>query len=234
MPSEPPVFHSLALAEVRPETDELVYLALTQVPAELAAVHTAAGQYVQIQEGEGKPGFFALACGPGRGRFEFLIKRGAPLADALAAKKAGDAIRLSAPAGKGYPLAQAEGKDVCLFAAGSGIAPLRAAVHAILKDRAKYGKVSLYYGVRAAKGFAFAEEMKTWAAQGVEVHRVCSQPAPGSWDGATGHVQKLLGERKPDLSKACAFACGMKGMVEGVKAACAELGLPPERVYQNF
>lgn len=234
MPSEPPVFHSAKITEIRPETSELVFIALSELPAGFATAHTTAGQYVQIQEGDAKPGFFALACGPGRGRFEFLIKRGAPLADALAAKKAGDSIKLTAPAGKGYPLAQAEGKDVCLFAAGSGIAPLRAAIHAILNERAKYGNVCLYYGARSANSFAFADEMKSWAAQGVDICRVCSQAQPGSWSGATGHVQQALANQKPDLSKACAFACGMKGMVEGVKAACAELGLPPERVYQNF
>ncbi|MBI3832003.1 MAG: NAD-binding oxidoreductase [Planctomycetes bacterium] len=230
-----PAFHPVAISETGPATRELVRLVLAGPPAELLAAYTSPGQYMQIREGEGKPGFFAIACGPGQDRIEFLIKRGSPLADAIAAKRAGEHLSISAPAGKGYPMAEARGRDVVLFAAGSGIAPLRAVIHAMLKDRGAFKRVRLFYGARSAEAFAFAEEIEAWGSAGIEVTRACSQPGAQGWTGSCGHVQDAFRAARLELdSGACVFACGMKGMVEGVKAACEACGVPAARVFQNF
>lgn len=235
MAGEAPVFHAVALAGVQPLTPELTRLTLAVPPTDLLAGYRVPGQYVQIKEGEGKPGFFAIANGPGGETFEFAIKGGSPLADALIAKRPGDMLAITVPAGKGYPMAEARGRDVVLFAAGSGIAPVRAVVHEILKQRDAYGSVKLYYGARTAASFAFDAELSAWLTQKIEVTRICSQPGTGTWNGITGHVQDVFRQRKPHVTaETCIFACGMKGMIEGVKAACQELGVPPTRVFQNF
>src|SRR5262245_4200059 len=93
---------------------------------ELAAAHERPGQYVKLESDAGK-GFFALASAPGA-PLELLVKKGAPFADALAALPVGARIAASAPAGQGYPVRDHSGQDVLLFAAGSGIAPIRSVV----------------------------------------------------------------------------------------------------------
>lgn len=230
-----PVFQPVTISETGPASRELVKMVLAQPPAGLLAAYTTPGQYVQIRESEGKPGFFAIACGPGQGRIELLIKRGSPLADLIAAKRSGETLSISAPAGKGYPMAEARGRDVVLFAAGSGIAPLRAVIHTILKDRGAFKSVRLFYGARSAASFAFEEEIDAWSSAGIEITRSCSQPGDQAWTGPRGHVQDAFREAGPELDAgACVFACGMKGMVEGVKAACEACGVPAARVFQNF
>jgi len=233
--SSAPAFHVLPIANVREETPELVHLELGDVPAAVQQAYAVPGQYVQIQEGAGKPGFFAIACGPSKGKLEFLIKRGNPVADAITAKRPGQALAVSAPAGKGYPMQEARGKDLFLFAVGSGLTPVRAVVHEVIRERDAYGDVKLFYGVRTAGGFPYADEIGAWLTYRIEVTRVCSQPEPGTWQNLTGRVQDVFRQRKPHVAPdACVFVCGMKGMVEGVKAAVQEFGLPPQRVFQNF
>lgn len=232
--SQPPVFHDLEVIARRQETPELTHLAV-RAPADFISAYQIPGQYAQIRHGEMKPGFFALASAPGQSQFEFLIKKGSPLADALVAVLPGQTLSISLPQGKGYPLAQAQGRDVFLVGVGSGLAPLRALLQQLLKDRANYKRLALLYGCRSANAFPYSTELDAWATQGVDVTRVCSQPAVGTWEGPVGRVQQILLSRKPAIAAdSVVFACGMKPMVEDVKAAVAQLGVPPERVFQNF
>ncbi|MBE7463283.1 MAG: oxidoreductase [Planctomycetes bacterium] len=229
-----PAFHAVPIAERRDETPDLVHIVLNDLPAELRSAYTTPGQYVQIQEGEGKPGFFALANGPARGRFEFLIKRGAPLADALAAKRAGEALRISAPAGKGFPLHEAAGRDLVLLGVGSGLAPLRAVVHAVIDGALKPKSVRFVYGARSAEHLPLRAEAEGWSRQGVAFEATCSRPAAGSWAGPCGRVQTLLEQAAPLPADGCVFACGMKEMVLDAKRILAARGLPESRVFLNF
>jgi sulfhydrogenase subunit gamma (sulfur reductase) len=227
-------FLDLTLTEVRSETTDLAHLKL-KAPPEFLSQYKTPGQYVQIKLGDAKPGFFAIAAAPGAEQLELLIKRGSPLADAICAKKAGDPLSVSAPQGKGYALDQARGKDVFVVGVGSGVAPLRALMQTMLKDRASFGKITFIYGTRCVTGFPYSGEMQAWRNRGAEVVCVCSQPGADPWDGPVGRVQQaiLAREEKPGPNT-IVFACGMKPMVEDLKAALATLGIPGDRVMQNF
>src|SRR6185295_11825586 len=133
------------IARTWDETPWLRGLAL-EAPPELVADHRLPGQYVKLEHEAGK-GYFALANAPGDG-LELLVKRGAPLADALIALPPGEAVSISGPTGQGYPIHDHSGHDVLLFAAGSGIAPLRGVIRHILPRRNDFGAVHLYYGQR--------------------------------------------------------------------------------------
>ncbi len=194
--------------------------------------YTVAGQYLKVQAPAGQAGMFALAQAPGR-ELELLVKRGSPVADSLIALGEGDVVLLSGAQGKGFPVAEAVGRDVWLFAVGSGIAPIRALVQALVDDRARHGKVTLYEGQREPEHFGFAAERAAWRAAGVTVVEVLSRPHH-NWSGRTGHVQNALLEDRPEGAGAVAYLCGMKAMVEGVRETAATLGLPRERTFLNY
>ena len=198
---------------------------------EVAASHRRPGQYLKLRLGE-REGFMALASAPGQ-PLQLLVKRGPPLADALACVAVGATVDSSLAQGAGFPLDEARGRDLLLFAAGSGIAPLRAGVQAVLGERRAFGRVSLFYGQRTPEEVAYRGEAATWAAGGIELHPVISQPPPGSWSGARGHVQEAFLQSAVPVAEAVAFLCGMKAMVAGVKAALGQRGLPPERLFLN-
>jgi sulfhydrogenase subunit gamma (sulfur reductase) len=227
-------FHKVAVAEMRNETPELLHLALRNPGAEFHAAYTAPGQYIQIRHGDLKPGFFALASGPKHGQVELLIKRGSPLTNIIADLRVGDLIEATVPQGKGYPLEQAKGRDVYLVGVGSGMAPLRALMHELLRERSAYGRIAFVYGARASGAFPYANEVDSWKNYDVDVTCACSQPAAGTWSGPVGRVQACLAAREKVDAQSAVFVCGMKPMVEDVKAAFAKLGLADGRVFQNF
>jgi sulfhydrogenase subunit gamma (sulfur reductase) len=214
---ETPAFRGIALA----------------APAPVLAAHRAPGQYLRVGTGPELDGMFALASGPNAGSLELLLKRGARAADQLAAVPEGAELFVSAPMGQGYPVAEHGGRDVLLFAAGSGIAPIRSVVQAIQARRADYGKVRLYYGQRTGADFAYRAEHDAWRASGIDVHLCCSQ-ADRAWTGARGRVQDALIAGPPPLADAVAYLCGMKAMLESVTTILVELGLPRDRVFLNY
>ena len=207
------------------------------MPFAFARAHERPGQIVKVATREGD-GFFALASAPAtEPSADLLVKRGHKVADALiAAAVAGAGLDVSAPFGKGFPWEQARGRDVLLFAAGSGIAPIRALVQHLVAYRDQFQRVTLFYGQRHDDEFAYAREHLAWERHGVRVV-LCPSGEDEAWPGVRGRVQEVarslaLGGAEPGNS--VAYVCGMTAMVADVKATLAEAGVPPQRVHLNF
>jgi sulfhydrogenase subunit gamma (sulfur reductase) len=208
------------------------------LPAELAGAHERPGQVVKARTGAGE-GFFALANAPDpAGVAELLVKRGAgDVADALvAAAVPGRSVLLTRPFGAGFPIEEAEGRDVLLFAAGSAIGPIRALVQHLMGHRNRFGRVTLFYGQRRGGEFAYRGEHLDWERRGVRVV-LCPSGEDDAWRGVRGWVQDVarslaFGGVPP--GEAVAFVSGMTAMVSDVRRTLAAAGVPPERVHANF
>jgi NAD(P)H-flavin reductase len=208
-----------------------------RMPAALAAAHRRPGQMVKIRTPRGEA-YFALASAPEpEGRADLLLKRGRSVVDAaVAAATAGGLLHVSAPFGKGFPVEEARGRDVLLFAAGSGIAPIRALVQHLTAHRDESGRITLFYGQRRHADFAYLGEHLAWERRGVRVV-LCPSREDHAWRGVRGRVQEVaaslaFGGAPP--GDAVAFVCGMRGMVEGVRRTLALAGVPPARVHANL
>ncbi len=218
------------------ETPTLRGVRLALSPA-LARHHQWPGQVVKVRTPAGEA-FFALATAPRPdGREELLVKRGMPVADAALARAApGGLLEITAPFGKGFPLDEAKGRDVLLFAAGSGIGPIRAIVQHILARRDGFARVTLFYGQRRGGDFAYRREHLDWERGGVRVV-LCPSGEDDAWQGMSGRVQVVaptiaFGGSAPE--DAVAYVCGMTAMVDDVRRTLARAGLPPDRVHVNF
>ncbi len=232
----PTEHHAVTVIEAWDETGALRALRL-RLPAAVAAQHRRPGQVVKVKVAPGEA-YFALSTAPAiDGRVELLVKRGGAIGDAVAAAATpGAALQVTAPFGRGFELEQALGRDVLLFAAGSGIAPIRALVQALLARREQVDRVVLFYGQRRGAEFAYRAEHLGWERRGVRVV-LCPSDEDDTWPGVRGRVQEAAhaldwGGARP--AQAAAFVCGMSPMVNDVRAALAGAGAPPERVHVNF
>jgi len=224
----------ITVVDRHPSAANLTELDLDARGTPIPASHQRAGQYLKLSlPGKGE-GFFAIASAPGaRGEvLELLIKSGSALADALVTLPVGARVQATAAQGKGFALEAARGRRVLLFATGSGISAVRSLIGVILQDRASYGEVSLYFGVRTPDAFAYATELDRWEQAGLRVIRTVSRPGDTGWQGLQGYVQTHV-PLEP-LAEAAAFLCGQKGMVQGVTEALERQGLPRERIFLNF
>ncbi len=192
------------------------------------------GQVVELGARGADSGYFAICSAPVEGPDpRVLVKASGGASGALAALAPGGAVRITRPFGPGYPLELAVGRDLLLVAAGTGIAPLRSALAAVLADRGRYGALTLVHGVRTPGGLSFAAEHAAWRAAGVDIHPVISRPsAAAPWAGRTGWVQAHL--REVATPGALVLVAGMPEMERGVRATLAELGYDEADVWSNW
>jgi NAD(P)H-flavin reductase len=165
------------------------------------------------------------------------VKRGGRVADGLVVRALpGATVTCTAPFGQGFPVEEAEGRDVLLFAAGSGIAPIRAVIQHVARHRARFNRVTLFYGQRHQDEFAYLREHLDWDRAGVRVV-LCPSGEDDLWQGVRGRVQavaRALGFGGARPGEAIAFVAGMTAMVDEVRATLAEAGVAPDRVHANF
>jgi NAD(P)H-flavin reductase len=165
------------------------------------------------------------------------VKRGGRVADALVAAAArGRSLLLTRPFGSGFPVEEAEGRDVLLFAAGSAIGPIRALLQHLMLHRNRFGRVTLFYGQRHGDEFAYRAEHLDWERRGIRVV-LCPSAEDDAWTGVRGRVQEVarslaFGGAPPGES--VAFVSGMTAMVDEVRRTLAAAGVPPARVHANF
>jgi sulfhydrogenase subunit gamma (sulfur reductase) len=235
MPGSATPYEAVPVLAAWDETPSLRALRVGLGP--LAASHAVPGQVVKLRAPSGEA-YFALASAPATdATVDLLLKRGGRIADELVASALpGARIETSAPFGKGFPIGQAEGRDLLLFAAGSGIAPVRALVQHVIAHRNRFHRVSLFYGQRRGADFAYRAEHLDWERHGVRVV-LCPSDADEAWPGVRGRVQEVaraLALAGSDPAGTEAYVCGMTAMVNEVKATLKDAGVPPERVHLNF
>lgn len=213
------------------------------VPLETAEEFKVGGQYVQIRPNEDtKPLFLAISSPPDaeNARFEFLIKKtddNSWMTDGSAS-----GLEISQVLGGGFPVKEElDGikydfpcQNILLFAAGSGIAPIRSAIESGDLQTSGARTARLYYGARSEDDLCFVDKFPLWEKSGVEVVPVLSQPSE-SWQGRTGYVQNALEEDGvPVPRNTGALMCGMKGMTEAVTDILTKAGTFEGRILTNF
>lgn len=112
--------------------------------------------------------------------------------------------------------------DAVLVATGTGIVPFRAMLQVPVNRR-----VTLIHGTRYASGLLWAHEFS--AIPGLVYIPTLTRPGE-DWHGRTGRVQPLLAETLGERTDMQVYVCGLKEMVESVRALCKERGLDRRQI----
>jgi ferredoxin-NADP reductase len=143
----------------------------------------------------------------------------------------GDLLDCSGPSGA-FVFTGRECKCVLLIGGGVGVTPMMSVVR-YLTDRAWAGDIYLIYGVHSPEDIIFREELAYLAKRhpNLRVVVTVSHPEGTGWAGETGRISKeLIAKSVPDLASRYVHLCGPVPLMGAVKAALAELGVPPDRV----
>jgi CDP-4-dehydro-6-deoxyglucose reductase len=178
---------------------------------------------------------YSIASPPCANRFALCLNevQGGRFSPHLFDLKPGDEVDCQGPYGS-FIFRRPLG-DSILVATGTGIAPFRS----MLMDRLpaeRDRKFTLIFGVRHEYGLLYREE---WEAMAREYPNFEFQPTltrpEGGWTGASGrvqgHVLKAVGDRR-DVD---VYICGLKEMVNDVRALLKERGVDRKRViYERY
>ena len=223
----------LEFHDIAPEVRHFVF----EVP-EVQQLHFKPGQFVSFNEmvkGKKITRPYSIVSLPDGNRFELclnLVQDGV-FTPHLFGMKPGESIEMSAPLG--FFVIRDPAKEAVFIATGTGIAPFRAMTPDYL-SHPYANRLTLLFGVRHERTIYYRDDFAALAGQypNFRFWPTLSRPEP-FWTGRTGHVQahllEAIGERR-DLD---VYICGLKAMVDDVRAILKGLGCDRKQIiYEKY
>ncbi len=193
------------------------------------------------------PGQFTMLYAFGIGEVPISVSGGSPdgplthtvravgaVSRAICAARPGAVLGVRGPFGNTWPVAEAVTSDVVIVAGGIGLAPLRPAVHEVLRRRSEFGEVAVLYGSRTPADLLYREELHRLRGRFDVQVDVTVDSAEGGWLGKVGVVPKLIAGARFDPAATVAFVCGPEIMMHYSARALLERGVPPESIYLSM
>lgn len=148
----------------------------------------------------------------------------------------GDLLEISAPAGQFFFTGK-EAKGIVLIAGGVGITPMMSVLRD-LTDRSYEHPVHLICAANTPSDLIFREEIAYLSRRHptVTTASIVSKAKKNEWSGPVGFITAdFIAECAPDIAERRVHLCGPPPMMDAVKAALAELKVPPEQIKtENF
>ncbi len=191
------------------------------------------GQFVSISgEWDGKTftRAYSIASEPDRNRFALCLNRvrEGRMSPRLFALQPGETIPCKGPFGS-FMLRDAPG-EILMVATGTGVAPFRSMIRTYLeKDRER--RWTLLLGVRYEHSILYRAEFEELERAHPHFRFLPTLTRPGpDWRGLTGRVQTHVEGLAAGRSDLQVYACGMKAMVNDVRAMLAGAGWDRARI----
>jgi NAD(P)H-flavin reductase len=165
------------------------------------------------------PRAFSVARWAG-GEAHFLLEDVGPGSARLCELSAGEPMWMLGPLGHGFTRPDTDDRRPLLVGGGAGIAPLAILQDELERDGGPAPVVLL--GFRDALHAAGAALLRDAA--------VVTQDGSGSRQGL---VTELLAEALDEDDSACVYACGPAGMLEAVRALCAQRSVPAQLALES-
>lgn len=169
-----------------------------------------------------------------RGPVIHTIRAVGPVSNALADLRPGDPLGVRGPFGVGWPMVEAEGKDVIVIAGGLGLAPLRPALYRLFAERERYDEITLLYGTRSPDDILFRRELERWRARLDVDIEVTVDHARDDWHGHVGVVTTLIPRATFDPEQAIALVCGPEVMMRFGIGALRDAGVAEDSIYLSM
>lgn len=191
------------------------------------------GQFLMVYVfGVGEAAISIAERGEEPGGYLITVRSVGTVSRALEHCKEKDVVGIRGPFGNGWPLKEAQSKNILLIAGGIGLPPLWSALSFILKNRSCYRDVFLLYGVRSPRDILYKEKLEALSkGQAVETKIAVELATSRTWNGTIGNVISLMDSLSFDPQKAVAFVCGPEPMMRFCAYALMKRGLAQENIY---
>lgn len=193
------------------------------------------GQFVMIS----LPGFgeapFGFCSDPSlKNKFGICVRKAGMLTGALHNLKAGARVGVRGPYGRPFPIEIAQKRNLLLVAGGLGLEPLRPAIWEVVRNRAKYQKVQIFYGVCEESDLLFTKDYDAWKKK-IDLHLTLDKPKGVKipWACNIGVVTTLFDKVKLHENPV-AFLCGPPVMYKFVIKKLKELNFKDEDIYLSL
>jgi anaerobic sulfite reductase subunit B len=162
----------------------------------------------------------------------YTIRREGAVTDRLLRLDRGDVVTIRGPFGRPWDLDAAAERDVVFVAGGIGIAPLAAAIHVVLGDRTRFGRLSVLAAATDPTKLVYGHwldrigQPPDQATVRLAVDRV---PDGERWEHSVGPVTELLADVvvRPETEL---FVCGPDPMLVATVGVARSVGVTADHV----
>jgi NAD(P)H-flavin reductase len=152
----------------------------------------------------------------------------------IARLQPGDELGIRGPFGQGWPLDDAQGKEVVILTGGLGCAPVVGAIEYIFRRRNQYGSVKILHGVKTPHDLLFRERFDAWRRQpDTEVLLTSDQPDK-TWHYHVGVVTELFEQVAVDPARTVVLMCGPEIMMRLGAPILMQRGIPATAIYVSL
>jgi len=152
---------------------------------------------------------------------------------AVSRLKVGDTLGLRGPFGTSWPMKELEGKDVFIACGGIGLPPLRPALYHIIRNREKYGKVTVLYGARVPADLMYTSEYEAWRKADINIE-VTVDRGDTTWNGRVGVVPMWFYQFRMDPHKTAMLTCGPEIMIRFVIYEALARRIPVDNIFVSL
>lgn len=228
--------HEAEIVERIQEAPDIFTLRLQFTDPELQNSYTfAPGQFNMLYlHGIGEVPI-SIVSDPNNGNlYDHTIRVVGRVTQAMAKLQAGDCIGVRGPYGRGWPMAEAEGRDVLLITGGLGCAPVVSVINYVLQRRDRFARLIIMQGVKHANDLIWHEQYEAWAQlPDTQILLAANETTP-HWAFDRGFVTDLLDKAVFEAGNAIAMLCGPEIMMQVASQRLLEHQLAAEDIWLSM
>ncbi|MBW9260677.1 MAG: FAD/NAD(P)-binding protein [Candidatus Thiodiazotropha sp. (ex. Lucinisca nassula)] len=163
--------------------------------------------------------------------FDHTIRVVGRVSEAMSNLQPGDRVGIRGPFGRGWPLADAAGRDVLLVTGGLGCAPLVSVIRYLMKRRNQFGHLHILQGVKHSNDLIWREQYDAWAREPDVNVLLAADVVTREWHGQQGMVTELIGQLNLRHGRTIAMLCGPEMMMLAAIANLRDLGIADHQIW---
>lgn len=165
--------------------------------------------------------------------FDHTIRSVGRVSKALEKLSKGDRIGIRGSYGRGWPIMEAQNKNVTIITGGLGCAPVVAMINYIIERRSQFGELKIMQGVKHSDDFIFKKRYEEWKKSPQTEILVAADKATANWPWYAGRITDLIQKVKL-TSKDIIMMCGPEKMLEIATQQLIKMGIQEKNIYLSM
>lgn len=165
--------------------------------------------------------------------FDHTIHSVGRVSNALEKLVKGDRVGIRGPYGRGWPIMEAQNKNVLIITGGLGCAPVVSMINYIIERRKQFGELKIMQGIKHSDDFIFQKRYEEWRTLPQTEVLVAADKAAAKWPWYAGRITDLI--QKVSLTpEYVVMMCGPEKMLEVAVQQLLKKNVREQNIYLNM
>lgn len=166
--------------------------------------------------------------------FDHTIRIVGRVTKGLAKLKENQQIGVRGPFGRGWPLKEAQGKDLLIVTGGLGCAPVVAVINYLFKRREQFGSITILQGVKHHNDLIWRERYQGYAEQPNTRVALAADVVGHDNSLFSGNVVELFCTLSINANNTLSMFCGPEIMMHAAVEECLKKGMGEQQIWLSL